>query len=442
MERISVGFMAGALPESWMVLAGENPEPGLLGCERRLLECGPDNTREQLVLSLRAAHILTAASLARLEGMLAEHRDWAAGGNGRRLWLRVLNQGAEAYAYCPIERAVLDAPEGLPLAMARGAFQLSLQLEREAFFVGAEMIPVLSNRLRSAANGDLRLDNHDDAGHVNWCSLGALELQSDLAQPLRILLRNSGSAAWRRLWLGTLNCTGAQPALCLQAEAGEGGSVQALDSASGGAFVRYSWSGTSWQQLAGFAINAVNLEAMAGKAYKPLLRLTAPLNKACRLRISLRLGSETLYCGSPVRLEAGAGLAVLPVLRLPPWKAGEGGLPASLTLSLEGLAEDAAACVLDLDNIQLLPVEGLSELGFRGGLEPGGSVTVDSVSRKATLAGTAVLEQVLPVKRTAHLAQRGQSCRLYLWMEGVDGKAGTELQASVTVWLRPAWRLR
>jgi hypothetical protein len=81
-------------------------------------------------------------------------------------------------------------------------------------------------------------------------------------------------------------------------------------------------------------------------------------------------------------------------------------------------------------------------VGFRGGLEPGGSVTVDSVSRKATLVSTAVLEQVLPVKRTAHLAQRGQSCRLYLWMEGMDGKAGTELQASVTVWLRPAWRLR
>lgn len=441
MENLALGQMDAGLAASWMPLAGEPLEAGLLGCAWQPHWQDGEEAEETLELSLRGSLAEVRAVLARLQGLISAHEEWEAGRAGRRLWLRARLQDGSAYAYSPILSTELRGEAPLRAGMLRGAFTLQVKLRRINSFFGEPALAGLANHLRSSSGGNLALDNHTDASHANYCDVQLGGLESELALPLRVQLRNTGSKAWGELRLGLLNSKGNMPALSLQAEDGQGGSLVNSSPASGGAYRELRLSGYAWTDLLTITLSSQQLANLGAKAYQPSLRLVTPLNAPCWLRLSLRGAGPGLWRGAETRLEAGASRAVLPALKLPPALPAAGSLPQALQLVLEGLAGEGAERVLALDDLQLLPAEDLIWVDLPGGLAPGGSLELDAARGEGYCLDASQQSSHVAVSGGPLRAEPSGYTRIYFQAADLQGAADIGLTASLSVWLRPAWRL-
>lgn len=272
-------------------------------------------------------------------------------------WLEVtLHESGQPWR-TPLQGWALRTPAGGPL-------DRHLRLTRAAYWEGDRRALPLNSSLEAAV-----LTNQPGG---NSAAILAGDCAGDLPAPLRLEIGVplTGSNPLADILLA-LDAGSDAPAL--QAEEAVSPVVTSLRSdptCSGGACRSLSWSGDAETAVARWDLSPAALSACAGRAFRPLLRLTG-LNLLDGLDMRLRLSypGVALPDETPaVRVRLNRAGVELPPIFLPPF-AVETDPPGALELWL--LAQRAGGGALELDDLLLLPAAHVRSLRAALNLPPG-----------------------------------------------------------------------
>lgn len=247
-----------------------------------------------------------------------------------------------------------------------------LNLEREDWWETAEPVyAALRNRHgESVGAGGVIVYNHKDALHDNYVDVEYVE--GDLPAPAVLKLSGAGMG-------GVEVCCGMGSFLVVgdfqvryEGESGNSGAGVAAtllaDAAcAGGSFAALSWSGAAEVMLRRWSVSQVEAGALAGRVYRPLLRLQEPVAAGEFLWLRWQVGFnnlgviEVIWEGEAVLAPTGRQMVMFPAMQIPPWPAPAGNAEG-LELCLLVQAQTNEGHILKIDQVLLLPADSFLRL--------------------------------------------------------------------------------
>ena len=371
--------------------AGVDYRPG--SGRRYCSPAGEDCIEETLILNLRGGDAVISQALSSLQRLLNEVNHPPGSPSPGRPGLFIQRPAEAAPWLSPLLGGRMEIPGNPGRERIAGIQGIRLVLQRPDYWQSAAAVELpLSNTGGSRVTGGLRISNHLDAGHENFVEVAAADAPGDLPAPLRIELQHihTSGAGLGDVYIHQLveNLSASLPNV-LEAEAaaaGSGVSRSLLTSAteSGGQAVRLEWNAAPTPaELLRWTLSPAFLGWAARKPLRPLLRFSTPQPEMdLWLGWQIFNGSQAVWSSPPVLLPAGRALVDLPGLILPPLQSlGETGaaLFSGLELVLTACKTSPAACSLDLDFIQLLPLDGWRRLFASRVLEYGQWLVEDGI---------------------------------------------------------------
>lgn len=316
---------------------------------------------------------------------------------------------------------------------ARGSLTVKLNLRCAAGWEAAEVeLPLRQGG--AAVSGGLSVMNHVDGGqgHLNYVDIAAGDLRGDAAGALRLEMTNCAATNLGDVWV-CLNAWGSPADFqhILEGEAGTGGSVVMQGGCSGGALRRVSVSASESTLLA-WALDQTQLAQCAGRVFRPLVRLAAaPVFTDVWLWWQVQLNGAVLWESPRDVLESGKAVQELPPLRLLP---GSIANPRPLEVCLRGVGA-AGSYNLDVDFLQLCPLDGWRHYRAAAGVAPGETLVDDGFSGRVSTRASSGQALSHAVQGAPLLLPPGQAARLIFLHTG-----GVEDALMVRAFYRPRWK--
>jgi len=335
-----------------------------------------------------AAARFVDASMRTLEVSLAGDAGGAAGRVGAIS--RMLEAAARAFNWPGEERGYVQVylPDGQrwrspyhggQVEMTRSAAGRGLQtpvarlsLEREEWWETAEPVyAALKNRHgESTGAGGVTVYNHQDAGHDNYVDVEYME--GDLPAPAVLRIIGAGMGGVEALcgmgsFLGLEDFQGRYEGESGYSGTGVTATLLADAACAGGSFAALSWSGTAEVMVRRWAVSQAEAGALAGRVFRPLLRLQEPVAEGEALWLSWQVGFnnlgviEVIWQGEAVLAPAGRQMAMFPAMQLPPWPT-PAGSAEGLELCLMAQAQTGGGHTLKIDQALLLPADSFLRL--------------------------------------------------------------------------------
>lgn len=381
-------FLADADQQNALVLLGANrAEP--VRAVRRQTQPGrlPDGLVEEIIdLECRGVNILQFITDLEVRLTLAR-----SGQNRQYLWLQTAERGQPVGAR--VEQSRVELLGGGTADRARGFQGLRLRLTRQDWLL-QEAVPLpLYNPNGVAVIDGLTVHNHSDAGHVNFVDVQAADIVG--TQPAPALLRiEAGAAPIRRLGrimvAGGSNLWDAEGDFqhVLEGEDAAAGVDCSLaqgmvDAGAGNAgYQIFQWTPVVEAHVLSWTLSGAQLAWLAGRGFRPAARLhnLPPAGVRWRWKIVDPDSGAVLDQSSQHLLDASKLLHVLPAV-FPPVRTSV--TPYS-AFRLEAWLECTAAGTkqIDLDFVQLLPLENFALCEPLGGLAQGQRLVLDWINQQ------------------------------------------------------------
>jgi hypothetical protein len=340
---------------------------------------GQERVEEELLLNLRGTPAEIREALGILQRLLNEAGHPPGSPPPGALLLYIQRSGETAPWESRIFGGRLElAGENFPRERQRHSQGVRLSLVRTDAWEYADPYAVpLSNTNASRTTSGLLVHNHFDAtpGHENYAEVAAADAPGDLPARLRIEMKHihKSGAALGSVYLHQLveNLSASLPNVLEGETAAPGSGVtRTLLSAaaySGGQAARLEWSGSPAEtELARWSLSGSFLAWAVNKPLRPMLRFAAvPADSDLWLGWQAVSGGQVVWNSPPLLIPPGQALVDLPALCLPPpplvGPLGQAA-PGGLDLLLTARKSVPAACSLEVDAIQLLPLNGWRRL--------------------------------------------------------------------------------
>lgn len=335
---------------------------------RLKVECGAgESLREPLDVLLEGSPAEITAAVEALGQFLSRAEADARQPGGDWGYLEVRPAAGVEIQRSQILRGWLEFPAGMDGA-TRGKLGLRLALERANWWEGERVSLPLSNSGGSRVTTGLKILNHCDShpGHQNFVHIAGEDITGDLPAPVSVTINALNAAQTGEVWAGlNLESDPDNLNINLEGEDGAAGEVTGervtYANASGEQFYRLQWSGSQAVFAWSTALIPAHLRQFQSRPFRPVLTLSGMLLEDIWAWLELEfedLGAETVWRGQGQFLAKGTAHQDLPVIFLPPWYVGEGGTPPGLTLKLMCQAAGAGSHTLEIDHIQLMPLDG------------------------------------------------------------------------------------
>lgn len=340
---------------------------------------GRERVEEELLLNLRGTPAEIRTALGTLQRLLNEAGQPPGSPPPGALLLFIQRDGETAPWESQVFGGRLElAGDHLQRERQRHSQGVRLILQREDAWEYTDPYAVpLSNTNASRTTGGLLVHNHFDStpGHENYAEVAAADAPGDLPARLRIEMKHihKSGAALGSVYIHQLveNLSASLPNV-LEGETAVPGSgvIRTLLSAaaySGGQAARLEWGGTPAEtELARWSLSGSFLAWAVNKPLRPVLRFACvPASSDLWLGWQVVSGGQTIWNSPPLLIPPGQALVDLPALCLPPpplvGPLGQA-VPAGLDLLLTARKAASGACSLEVDVIQLLPLDAWRRL--------------------------------------------------------------------------------
>jgi hypothetical protein len=220
----------------------------------------------------------------------------------------------------------------------------------------------LTNRYGSNNTSGLRVDAHHDGTHDNFVAIAAADLIGGWPATAEVEIKNTHNNANRTNRVYLAHNWRSSPGSfdhILQGQDATGGTSESSAAASGGAYRQRVWSGTAETNLFEWDLPTALLNAAQGNYFR-LMTWLHTTNSATDLEIQwrVRVASLTsLFETDWVPLATGRRLIESLSVQLPPRTVGAAAEHYPLSLALYGRRLGGASTTVNLDFVQLSPLD-------------------------------------------------------------------------------------
>ena len=412
------------------------------------------NVTEAADLFLRSSTTALLQTLVRsIEAMLEKaHRRQRLGVGPRVFWQVQLDGEAAAWrSEILTGRLVLDE-DGLGW-WPNKAVRAMLSITRLPFFEGAETELQLSTSNQAAATGGRTIVNHDDAGtgDDNWVEIAAAQVAGSLPAPVRLELTNTSGAArtYTTFYVATLahvDLTALTAGMVLEAETANG-TVTADANSSDGHYAARSYTASGdVTHTSSFAFNvtAAQVQQLAGRYCKILARCgmgPAPIWFTLYLQDS---NNSELWRGPELLVQETTGdykIKDLGAAPLPPADLGTGAATVWLVAQYRAVLANGVTLTLNMDFVQLTPVEFLRVLRVAGSpttqVANNAAVVLDEIEGVAYFLASGARLAGLVRDGAPVMVVPGQAQRIMVLCDEGGNAMDIGRSFSVRAWYRP-----
>jgi len=380
-----------------------------------------------------------------LADLLEQARDYQRTRLGKRVFLY-----EQRSANSPVWRSEIvagryrsDASVIEEIGMTGPQRRLTILFTRRYYWEGDEVALPLTNRNGTAVTTPLSISGHHDASNDNFVSLGPVA--GEMPTPPIVKIKNTldSTNRMREVYLA-LNSRSLPDTFShiLQGEAAaSGGTTETAAAASGGQYRRFTWSATTETEAISWDLSSSLLNACRGNFFRIMMWLHNSVSlgsNVMEVRFDVQFLLSTIYQSRWAAIRTGKRLQETVSLQLPPYLVGAGDLyPLKLVMFVK--AEYAGSKTLDVDFLQLSPLDGWRKLTPKGyGAANGVTLTDDMTTGHVYTEGWAT------AGKTGHYLSDGppmmlrprQAQRLYFLMGGMSSDTIART-ATVQVSYRP-----
>jgi len=250
----------------------------------------------------------------------------------------------------------------------RGRIKLAIVLTHAPWWEGAEAQIPLTNANGTNNTSGLTVYNHwdGDAGHENYVSINAADVDGDLPGATRLqLLNNFATDRLYDIWIGQNWTTPSTFGPTLEGESATGGSLGNDASCSGGQYRYRDLLSGADSALFTWTLSTNFLNDCRGRGFKILCRFydgnVQFLSNLPNIRWWLKLvyTATTIWESAQVSADPDRTILIrdLFTMRLPPWLPGQTGLNA-IDMTLMARQDTGLTLSAGIDFLHAIPVEG------------------------------------------------------------------------------------
>lgn len=406
---------------------------------------GETAVTESLVVRLRGRSLADITSIKNsITRVFAKARERKTTRNGDRAYINLQPAGysstyrSEIYSgQCSLSDTVFSKTWNAYIV------ELTIAWTRAAWWEAADETEVSLSNTHGSGTGGITVYNHDDGSQDNTALIASTAITGDLPAPCRLELYNSFNSVnnVKKLWVAhNWRLSPSSLPHILEAEDASGGTPTANASCSNGSFNGVSWAATTETVLLTWNLDGPTLLDYAkGGHVAFLMRWHTPPTADFKLRLKITDATTgiTLWTGEQVTT-TGDAIQELGASRLPPSLLDHTG-QGDLSLVLTGEREEAGTHSMNIDFVQITPLDGLRVYSARlSGELAYQSTLVDDAMVGALYSITSSLKyEYFTVEGQPILLMPGEAQKLYLL--AVNDADGAEINRTWTlrVYYRP-----
>ncbi len=358
MNQIALGD-----PSSWTVLDGQFVSAPFRRAAA-FFSFGSDQTvREKFEITLSGSPAQVSAGLARLDQVILRAASYSNMAYFSPQYLRFQLEAGGDYYYAEISELYLEASPTSYITHQKGSFLVTLHYTRFNYFDGTQCELPLNGRGGTDQTGGFDLINHTDltSNYGNYVTIKSVDSETDLPAPLRIELENTyASNKIKDIAIGSFHHPSVTDEKIFFAFATDmsGGTQYYNVNAINDYYRRVSWTSTAWTSLYNYPVPLTEVDDLDGRSFRPVLHLyNSHAFSDLYFRIKLMRGSYTLQVCDLVYSDPNFQYVLFPPIQIPPNQLLREMLPHHVEIQIDGLKEDGSAAQIDVDCLQLLPLD-------------------------------------------------------------------------------------
>lgn len=246
---------------------------------------------------------------------------------------------------------------------------LTVYIKRDGWWELPEVAIPLTNRYGTNVTNGLRVDNHSDGSHDNFVLINGNDIAGGMPAAVRLEIRNTHDNSVRAShhFIGHNVYSDAHNfSHIVQGQDGNLGSQIANSDASGGAFRRREWSGSSEQTIIYWELTKNQMDQMGGRFFRLILYLFNALSVGVtdlqiRWRITIQ-GIQPLHETDWLHLPHSNRIIDTASIPISPLAFGNLAEYYPLRIELQGRRLGGASTTFDTDFAQLTPTDSFRQL--------------------------------------------------------------------------------
>jgi hypothetical protein len=253
----------------------------------------------------------------------------------------------------------------------KGSIMLNLIYKRSNSFYGdLEPLPLTGRNGTDLTTG-IDISNHTDYHAIDGSSIyiKPTDLTSPLPSPLRVELENTyATDKLKDIFIGIYQhpTNDDEDTFFHNAPDLSGGSLLMNLNAINDYYRRLTWSTTTWTALCSVTLTLDLVDELAGHSYRPFIHLlNSHVYPDLFLKFHFQRGIYTVYSSESIYADPDYDYLFFPPMPIPPNRVLRETLPHSLDLVLYAFKPTTGTYTLDIDQLQLFPLDGAANfLGF------------------------------------------------------------------------------
>ena len=434
---------------SWTIIDGLSVSAPFKNCVCYFEQSDKEIVTDKIEIFLKGTPAQISAGVSTIEQII--HRSFlnSQGHYENPQYLRFQMESGGSYFYAEFQQPYLTTNAAGYSTHYKGSLVLNLFYKRSNSFYGAlETLPLTGKNGTDVTTG-LNIFNCTDyvATHGSSVLIKAADLVSPLPSPLRIELVNTyATDQLKDIFMGVYQhpTEDDEDLFFYNAPDLVGGSTIVNAGAINDSYQRLTWSATTWTSLCSLTLTLDLVDALDGHLYRPFMHLfNSHAYTDLYFKIALQRGIYTIFQSEAVYSDPSFDYVFLPPISIPPNQVLREVLPHSLDLVLYAYKPTAASYTIDIDQLQLFPLDYAANFQGFFNMAQNNLFIYDSFrglhNVRFSAAGSETVSHIL--QGGPLMATPGVNNRLFFIMANQDNTAEKLRTATVTVKHRKRFRI-
>jgi len=348
---------------SWTIIDGLSVAAPYKNAVCFFEQSNADQVTDKIEIFLKGTPTQIFAAIATIEKVCLNSDLNSHGLYAKPQFLRFQLEAAGPYFYAEFQHPYITTNQAAYQTHFKGSIVLNIHYTRSnAFYSDLTALPLTGRNGTDVTTG-LSIFNCTDyvAAHGSTVLVKPADLTAPMPSPLRIDLENTfATNQIKDIFIGSYHhpTYAGEDIFFYGSPDFSGGTQWTNAGAIGDYYRRFSWSPTTWSSLGTVSLDLPTVQLLADHNFRPFLHLfNSHAYTDLYFKFQLQRGTSVIYSSESVFADPNFDYIFFPPMAIPPNQVLRETNPHSLDLVLYAYKPTAATYTIDIDQLQLFPLD-------------------------------------------------------------------------------------